>query len=40
MVWTYENDMGYDNEGSVVVAKEDGNRWSIVEYQPKLDAFK
>ena len=40
MVWTYENDMGYDNEGSVVVAKEDGNMWSIVEYQPKLDAFK
>ena len=39
--WDYENDMGYDDEGSVVVAKEEGNsRWSVVEYQPKLDAFK
>ncbi len=38
--WEYSKDMGYDKVGSVVVAKEDGNRWSVVEYQPKLDAFK
>lgn len=38
--WDYDKDMGYDNKGSVVVAKEDGKRWSVVEYKPKLDAFK
>ena len=38
--WDYVKDMGYDDEGSVVVAKEDGNRWSVVEYKPKLNAFK
>ena len=38
--WSYETDMGYDKKGSIVVAKEDGNRWSVVEYQPKLNAFK
>ena len=38
--WNYEKSMGYDNKGSLVIAKEDTNRWSVVEYQPKLNAFK
>lgn len=38
--WEYEKDMGYDDEASIVVAKEDGNRWSVAEYKPKLNAFK
>ncbi len=38
--WDYVSDMGYDDKASVIVAKEDGKRWSVVEYKPKLDAFK
>ena len=33
---TYVTDMGYDDEASVVVVKEDGIRWSVVDYQPTL----
>lgn len=35
--WTYVSDMGYDDEASVVVAKEEGIRWSVVEFQPTLN---
>lgn len=35
--WTYEKDMGYDDEGTVVIAKEDGLRWSVVDFQPTLN---
>ncbi|HAB67385.1 MAG TPA: hypothetical protein DCE23_08465 [Firmicutes bacterium] len=34
---TYEKDMGYDTEGTVMVCKEDGMRWSVVDYQPTLE---
>lgn len=33
---SYVSDMGYDDEASVVVVKEDGARWSVVDYQPTL----
>lgn len=33
---TYDSDMGYDNEASVVVCKENGIRWSVVDFQPTL----
>lgn len=36
--WTYVSDMGYDDEGSVVVVKEhEGPRWSVVDFQPTLN---
>ena len=35
--WTYVNDMGYDNQGTVVVVPEgDSGRWSVVDYQNNL----
>lgn len=34
---TYDSDMGYDDEASLVVCKEDGIRWSVVDFQPTLD---
>ena len=33
---TYVDDLGYDTEASVVVCKEDGVRWSVVDFQPTL----
>ena len=35
--WTYVKDMGYDDEGSVVLCKEDGVRVSVVDFQPTLE---
>ena len=35
--WTYKTDMGYDTEGTVVICKENGVRWSVVDFQPTLD---
>ncbi len=34
--WTYEKDLGYDDKGSLVVCEENGNRWSVVDFQPTL----
>lgn len=34
--WTYKKDMGYDDEGSIVICKEEEPRWSVVDYQPTL----
>ncbi len=34
---TYKEDLGYDKEGSVVVCKEEGIRWSVVDFQPTLE---
>ena len=36
LTWEYETDMKYDNEGSIVIAQEDGIRWSVVDFQPTL----
>ena len=33
---TYVDDLGYDTEASVVICKEDGVRWSVVDFQPTL----
>ncbi len=33
---SYEKDMKYDDEASVVVCKEEGMRWSVVDFQPTL----
>lgn len=33
---TYKEDLGYDKVASVVVCKEDGIRWSVVDFQPTL----
>lgn len=33
---TYVSDMGYDTEASVVVCKENGIRWGVVDFQPTL----
>lgn len=33
---SYVSDMGYDNKASVVVCKESGVRWSVVDFQPTL----
>lgn len=36
--WTYEKDLGYDSEGTVVIVNEEGNpRWSVVDFQPTLN---
>lgn len=32
----YVKDLGYDTEASLIVCKEDGNRWSVVDFQPTL----
>ncbi len=34
---TYVKDLNYDTEASVVVCKEDGVRWSVVDFQPTLN---
>lgn len=35
---TYKEDLGYDEEASIVVCKETkGNKWSVVDFQPTLD---
>ncbi len=34
---TYDSDMGYDKEASLVVCKEEGIRWSVVDFQPTLE---
>ncbi len=34
---TYVKDMGYDTKGTVMLCKEDGVRWSVVDYQATLD---
>lgn len=34
---TYDSDMGYDDEASIVICKEDGIRWSVVDFQPTLE---
>ena len=33
---TYVSDMGYDTEASLVVCKEEGIRWGVVDFQPTL----
>lgn len=33
---SYVSDMGYDTEASLVVCKEEGLRWSVVDFQPTL----
>ena len=33
---TYKDDLGYDKVASVVVCKEEGIRWSVVDFQPTL----
>ena len=38
--WEYSEDMGYDDEGSLVVAPDVDNKWSVVEYKPRLGAYK
>ena len=41
LLMNYKEDLDYDIEASVVVAKEeDSNRWSVVEYKPELGAFE
>lgn len=35
--WSYVKDMGYDDEGSIVVVSENGTKWSVVDYQPTLE---
>lgn len=34
--WSYVNNMGYDDEGSAVVCKENTVKWSVVDFQPTL----
>ena len=34
---TYATDLGYDEEASIVVCKEEGIRWSVVDFQPTLN---
>ena len=35
--WTYVNDMGYDNQGTVIVVQQNNSeKWAVVDYQPKL----
>lgn len=34
---TYVKDLKYDTEASVVVCKEEGIRWSVVDFQPTLN---
>ena len=34
--WSYEKDLKYDDKASLVICKEDGNRWSVVDFQPTL----
>lgn len=33
----YVKDMGYDKNASVMIVKEDGVRWSVVDFQPTLN---
>lgn len=33
---TYVKDLKYDTEASIVVCKEEGMRWSVVDFQPTL----
>ena len=36
--WTFEKELGYDSEGTVVIANEkDSLRWSVVDFQPTLN---
>ena len=37
LTWTYDKDLGYDSKGTVVICKEDGGRWSVVDFQPTLE---
>ena len=34
---TYVSNMGYDTEASLVICKEEGIRWSVVDFQPTLN---
>lgn len=34
---SYDSAMGYDDEASIVVCKEEGIRWSVVDFQPTLN---
>lgn len=34
---SYVKDMGYDKNASVMIVKEDGVRWSVVDFQPTLN---
>lgn len=36
LTMSYVSDMGYDTEASLVVCKEEGLRWSVVDFQPTL----
>lgn len=34
---TYEKDLGYDDEATLIICKEEGIRWSVVDFQPTLN---
>ena len=37
VTWTYKEDLGYDDEGSVIVVRDNGsNKLSVVDFQPTL----
>lgn len=36
LTMSYVSNMGYDTEASLVVCKEEGLRWSVVDFQPTL----
>lgn len=37
LTWEYEKDLQYDNKASIVIAQEEGMRFSVVDYQPTLE---
>lgn len=37
LTWSYEKNMGYDYQGSVVLCKDGDVKWSVVDFQPTLD---
>ncbi len=34
---TYVKDMGYDKEASIVLCKDEGKKWNVVDFQPTLN---
>ena len=37
VTWTYKEDLGYDDEGSIIVVRDNGsNKLSVVDFQPTL----
>lgn len=35
--WTYEKDLGYDNEGTIIIVS-DGNKQSVVSFKPSIES--